>query len=551
MWQYWSTRELQEEIGNDNLDFLVQVIPAVSDSEDSTSFIANKKKLAALVETLQDHNYFRSNTNLEKCLFRLPPEERYKLCLNLGYSDSKVELKSLCKKISSNQTNYENFIKTFNLDERFLSTNVIKLDPFFENQAASSVNPKTITKPFKNLKDFQVKCFSDSMKLLSPPLARAILQMPTGSGKTRTASELISEHLNEAGIRQVVWLANTRELCEQAIQCMNEVWDHIGRRTCRFNRIWDANFSKIPDWSNYECVFSVMSLQNGWSFLKNDPDNFNQLFGSSTLVIVDEAHISVAPTYSEVIRTIARVSQCRILGLTATPGRTLESGASILSDLFFGNICSLKDPDKNRNNTIAYLRSIGVMAHAFHQELPYFPDIELNSNEKLGLLDGADYSDRLLSNLGQDALRTVAVIEKLKNLLNQKAKIIMFAPSVQNSFLTSAILTLLGYKSVHLSGKTPVKTRDALIEKFLNEEYQIICNYGVLATGFDAPKVDVVCIARPTLSSVLYSQMIGRGLRGPAVGGTDQCVILEIHDNFVGQENQDGLYKSFKDYWTE
>ena len=77
-----------------------------------------------------------------------------------------------------------------------------------------------------------------------------------------------------------------------------------------------------------------------------------------------------------------------------------------------------------------------------------------------------------------------------------------------------------------------------------------MCNYGVLATGFDAPTVDVVCIARPTKSPVLYSQMIGRGLRGQSYG-TEQCLVLEVLDNFVGQPNQDGLYSQFKDYWHE
>ena len=81
--------------------------------------------------------------------------------------------------------------------------------------------------------------------------------------------------------------------------------------------------------------------------------------------------------------------------------------------------------------------------------------------------------------------------------------------------------------------------------------YQIMCNYGVLATGFDAPKVDVVCIGRPTSSSVLYSQMIGRGLRGSAVGGTSECIILEVRDNFLNLPGQDQLYTNFKEYWSD
>lgn len=551
MWIYWSTRELQDEIGEDHLDFLEKVIPELSSSGNSSNFIGNRSKLAMLVESLQDHDYFRKRANLEKCLFKIPREKLVELCRGINFTGDKKDLQAVAKKILINNTNYEKFTDIFGLDQRFLSTAAVNLDAFFDNHAASAESPKLVTKPFKNLKSYQFECALNTNKLLDPNMARAILQMPTGSGKTRTASEIIAHHLNEPDVRQVVWLANTRELCEQAIQCMKEVWDHLGRRTCRFNRIWDGNLTKIPDWSENECTFSVMSLQSGWSFLKENPDYFSELFKGTTLVIVDEAHIAVAPTYSQVIRILARASNSKVLGLTATPGRTIEEETSVLSDLFFDKICSLEDPDKSRNNPIAYLRSIGVMSDAFHQEIDYQRPVSLSSTEKLNLLDGQDYSKNVLDELGADAFRAVGVIKKLKNLLNQNAKIIMFAPSVSNSFLTSAILAFLGYKSVHLSGATPTRTRDTLIDKFLCNEYQIMCNYGVLATGFDAPNVDVICIARPTKSSVLYSQMIGRGLRGPMVGGTEQCLIFEVRDNFLGQENQDGLYKKFQDYWSK
>ena len=52
------------------------------------------------------------------------------------------------------------------------------------------------------------------------------------------------------------------------------------------------------------------------------------------------------------------------------------------------------------------------------------------------------------------------------------------------------------------------------------------------------------------MSPVLYSQMIGRGLRGKAVGGTDECMILEVKDNFIGLPNQDILYSMYSEYWS-
>ena len=62
------------------------------------------------------------------------------------------------------------------------------------------------------------------------------------------------------------------------------------------------------------------------------------------------------------------------------------------------------------------------------------------------------------------------------------------------------------------------------------EGSRVLCNYGVLTTGFDAPRTSAVLIARPTKSLVLYSQMVGRGIRGVRAGGNDSAEIVTIID---------------------
>jgi superfamily II DNA or RNA helicase len=62
---------------------------------------------------------------------------------------------------------------------------------------------------------------------------------------------------------------------------------------------------------------------------------------------------------------------------------------------------------------------------------------------------------------------------------------------------------------------------------------------------------DVVFIARPTKSIVLYSQMIGRGLRGPSVGGTAVCRVVDVIDNIVDYSSDlDDVYDYFQEYWA-
>jgi superfamily II DNA or RNA helicase len=71
-----------------------------------------------------------------------------------------------------------------------------------------------------------------------------------------------------------------------------------------------------------------------------------------------------------------------------------------------------------------------------------------------------------------------------------------------------------------------------------------------LTTGFDAPKVSHVVMARPTVSQVLYEQMIGRGLRGPRFGGTATCVIIDLEDKYRSERPKLG-YQQFRDLWRQ
>jgi len=89
-----------------------------------------------------------------------------------------------------------------------------------------------------------------------------------------------------------------------------------------------------------------------------------------------------------------------------------------------------------------------------------------------------------------------------------------------------------------------------VIDRFKRAEIRVLCNCEVLTTGFDAPKVSHVVMARPTVSGVLYEQMVGRGLRGRAFGGTDTCVILDCQDDFGPAPTRPELgYRRFRRIW--
>jgi superfamily II DNA or RNA helicase len=105
-----------------------------------------------------------------------------------------------------------------------------------------------------------------------------------------------------------------------------------------------------------------------------------------------------------------------------------------------------------------------------------------------------------------------------------------------------------GVSAAFLSGTTRDVTRRKVISDFKRGKLQVLCNCEVLTTGFDAPKVTHLVMARPTVSQVLYEQMVGRGLRGPKFGGTPSCTIIDCGDNYR-QERPVLGWRAFREVW--
>jgi superfamily II DNA or RNA helicase len=108
------------------------------------------------------------------------------------------------------------------------------------------------------------------------------------------------------------------------------------------------------------------------------------------------------------------------------------------------------------------------------------------------------------------------------------------------------LLTIQGRPAASIDQDTSPEDRRVAIERFKSGDLKVLTNYAVLSQGFDAPKTDAVYITRPTSSEVRYLQMVGRGLRGPKNGGTEEVLIVNMLDNIV--EFRDSIeYEKVKD----
>ncbi len=553
IWQYWPTSAIQRELGDDLLGKIRNLLPLIDPDGRAVFFETNKKSLVTLLAAFAPEDYFRKKSNVVRCLDYLPQEKFAALCRTLGIdvkSQSPSELDNLAAKICKPGQQSELFLEFFSLSDRFKRRPIETPPSSYFIEPATPAKPRQIYKPYKVLKDYQCRVFLEALETLKVPMARLLLQMPTGSGKTRTAMELIAESINstKSMAPRIVWLANSRELCEQAISCFDEIWRHVGTRPVKVQRYWSEH-ADSADGSTEECAtFTVCSFQTAWKRISSVGDA--QYFDNTELLIVDEAHISVAPTYSHVIHEIVRFSNCKVLGLTATPGRSAEDETTALSDLFHGNIASLKDPSGKFENVIAFLRSKRILSNAHHELLEISESVLLSAKEAAKAEQAEEFSDVLLKKIGADEIRNASVIARVRPYFEQGEKGLIFAPSVEASKFITSMLLFLDIKAAHIDGSLSSSTRDEIIEDFRVGRLDVLCNFGVLTAGFDAPKTDLVCIARPTKSPVMYSQMLGRGLRGPEVGGTTDCRIVEVRDSYLGMGLQDDLYRHFDEYWS-
>ena len=139
----------------------------------------------------------------------------------------------------------------------------------------------------------------------------------------------------------------------------------------------------------------------------------------------------------------------------------------------------------------------------------------------------------------------------IKESKNIKNKIIIFAGSLETAENINTLLNLEGINCALISGETETNERRYSIEKFKDENsgLNILVNYGVLTTGFDAPKANVAIIGRPTQSVTLYSQMVGRVMRGVEAGGKKACKVITVKDPIYGFRDMSESFFYWEELW--
>ena len=401
-------------------------------------------------------------------------------------------------------------------------------------------------RPDYPLHPYQRQVFTDIIRALSSPERRAVAHLPTGAGKTRIATHAACRLLNQEDNPDslVIWLASTEELCEQAADQLARGWTRLGLRDACIHRHWG---SLSLDLRRLKSGFLVTGLAKLRSAASHDNTLLAHLANRTSAVIFDEAHQAVAQTYSFVTEQLCS-GRPPLLGLTATPGRTANPTDADyrLAEMFNHTKVSI-DP-RGHNSPVTYLIQNRYLAD------PQFVPIDFESN--IPVADpppGADYSTRDLDRLGLDDERTRKIVQLAERAVARHPRTIVFCPSVESALECDGHLQAKGVATSVVTADTPNEARHDIIGNFKSDdrEHMVMFNYGVLTAGFDAPRTRCVIIARPTTSLVLYSQMVGRALRGPRAGGNATAEILTVADaNLPGFGSVTDAFANWEELWS-
>lgn len=405
---------------------------------------------------------------------------------------------------------------------------------------------------------------------------RMLVHMPTGTGKTKTSMHIITNYINfsleKKGV--VIWVAHTTELLQQAYDTFEAVWSHLGDGEIHAYKLWGNKNITDTDTPLNGIVFCGLSKL--MSIADSNTALYERLKKDCRLVVFDEAHKAAANQTKKVIEGLMRMPQGyenrALIGLTATPGRTTEDSydnnlltnmfgnklihidSDILNQINYGKLKALNTVAEA--NIIKYFQERRILAKMLPQRLTYkqeFSDQDLKTLSSalrdLGY-DDKEYTAEQLKVLARNKERNLAIMAQLRQLHIDKKPTIVFACSVDHAKMLASMLTLEGIPNSLVLGEMDPMDRKNAIDTFKKRDsgVDIIINYEVLTTGFDSKNIKCVFITRPTKSIVLYSQMLGRGLRGPLMGGNEECTLIDIDDNLQAFDNETA-FSHFNDYW--
>ncbi len=349
------------------------------------------------------------------------------------------------------------------------------------------------------LKDHQIAALKSLEEMRSNSETIALLYHATGTGKTVTA---VMDAKRCGG--RVLFLAHTQELVNQATETFRKLWPSV-----TVGRYIES--MKQPN-AHVVCG-SVQSVALHLDSFKDDAFDY---------LIVDEAHHATADTYQKVL---SYFKPTFTLGLTATPERADDK--SIL-ELF-----------KNTAHKLDIQTAVEI------GELVPVRCIRIHTNIDLSKVrfNSVQYNIRDLESKIYVPERNHLIVDTWLQYVRDK-RTVVFCASVKHAEQIAGLFREAGIRAASVSGGMKQSERKEFQDKFVNREIQVLCACDLLNEGWDCPEIEVLFMARPTMSKVLYTQRLGRGMR--LYEGKESLMVFDFVDNASQYNMPQSIHRLFK-----
>jgi DNA repair protein RadD len=334
-----------------------------------------------------------------------------------------------------------------------------------------------------------------------------VVVLPTGTGKSLVIAEFFRLLLEWYPGQKAMLLTHVKELIAQNHEKMMNLWPEAPAG------IYSSGLKKKN--TNHQIIFAGIQ-----SVAKKA-----QLFGKVDIVMVDECHMispKEATSYNLFFKELKKVNPyLKVIGLTATPYRLGFGPITRMEGDLEEGIDAMFDHIVFDGSSVAFFNwfiSEGYLLPVVPKRTSF--QLDVNGVKKRG---GEFVAAELQTAVNKREANEAALNEALEVGADRKSWLV-FCAGVEHAIDVANMLNEKGISAAAVHSKTTDAERDRIIADFKAGRIRAVTNNNVLTTGFDYPGIDMIIMLRPTQSTVLWVQMLGRGTRPDYAPGYDISV---------------------------
>lgn len=419
--------------------------------------------------------------------------------------------------------------------------------------------------------EHQIKAMQCLDKINESPSFATMVVLPTGGGKTYTASVWLLKNAIDKK-KKVLWIAHRQMLLDQALDSFsNQAYltnlPHISSFNFRIVSGAERHGRTIDITANDQLVIaSKDSIGRNLKCLDNWLANENELY-----FVIDEAHHSIAKTYRKIIDHVKElVPNLKIIGLTATPFRTSKKEEGLLSKIFTDGVDLKENYIVYGDLGIAYainlkelikrqILSTPIFEHYYTEER-YGDDLSVDEWNTIQHFDSIP--EKIAQQMVQSKERNNLIVRTYKEKQKEYGQTLVFAVNIAHAIQLKTLFKQAGIKADYIVSSLTIsrllinltKENEKKIQAYRDGKLQVLINVNILTEGVDLPQTQTVFLARPTVSTILMTQMVGRALRGVKAGGTANAYIVSFIDNWnehIAWVNPESLFEGSNDFFDK